>query len=131
MLSDKTKHMLNFQGGISKVSYLEYQSKNLKTPSATRIIYFNNHAAPSHLSELFKRSNGKRLLSKVCGPEKAELKSFNVCQSERQAMEAVKWIRNLEDQLDTELREKCKQIFIELAELELKDQVQRNLLKRV
>ncbi|WP_444927870.1 hypothetical protein ACJJI4_09445 [Microbulbifer sp. TRSA002] len=131
MLSDKTKHTLNFHGGISKVSYLEHEPENLKTPSATRIIFFNNHAAPSHLSELFKRSNGKRLLDKVCSPERSELKSFDVCQGERQAMEAVEWIRNLEDKLDTELREKCEQIFIELAELELKNQVQRNLLKKV
>ncbi|WP_444941500.1 hypothetical protein ACJJI3_03360 [Microbulbifer sp. ZKSA004] len=131
MLSAKSKDVLNFHGGISGVSYLEQQPTTRDLPSAKRIIYYNNNTSPSHLSELFKRSNGQQLLNKVCVPDRSDIQPSACYEGEKKALYALEWIRGLDCNLTAEIREKSEQIFMELAELELKDQVQRNLLCKV
>lgn len=131
MAIDKAQTSLNFSGGIHEVSFLDRQKDFPQLPQAKRIIYFNEDAAPSNLSRLFRGFNGNQLVDKVCRPNRKEHEAVQAGFAGRQAIAAFNWIESLEDKIDPELKGKVEDIFKEFVENELKEQVQRNLLKQV
>ena len=131
MAIDKATAALNFAGGINGVSYLGREQYQPKLPQTKRIIYFNEDAAPSNLSKLFRSFNGNNLVDKVCKPSGDEFKTFQAQFPEKRAIAALQWLQTLDGQIEPHIQQKAKAIIMQLAEFVLKEQVQRNLLKQV
>jgi len=122
---------LNFSGGIQAVSYAN-QEKSLPTlPKAKRIIFFNEDAAPSNLAKLFRCFNARHLINRVCRPNKKEYETLQANNSTRQAMATLEWLREIDAPVDPVLKQKAETILAQFAEVELKVQIQRNLLTQV
>lgn len=131
MAVNKTQAGLNFSGGIQEVSYIEDSKRQPELPQTTRIIYFNQDAAPSNLSKLFRSFNGQNLVNKVCRPSRKEYELLNTGGSVRQAMSALQWLIDLETLIEPKMRQQAEATLAQIAELELKVQVQRSLLVKV
>ena len=128
---NQTKSSLNFSGGIHSVTRLDRQADIPDLPQAKKIIYFTDDALPTHLSKVFPRFKGKSLVDKICRPCREEVEKLQADYSGRQALNALNWLKALDADIDSELRDAAEKILTESVELELKEQVQRNLLKQV
>ncbi|VUD69234.1 hypothetical protein TDB9533_04601 [Thalassocella blandensis] len=131
MAVNSAKSSLNFSGGINAVSFLNKEKSQPNLPEAKRIIFFNEDAAPSHLSKLFNSFTGKTLLDRTCKPSKQEFLALQANFSGRQAMTVLQWFKSLERDTSLAKNQKIEDILTMFAEVELKEQVQRNLLKQV
>ncbi|GLS24668.1 hypothetical protein [Marinibactrum halimedae] len=131
MVNNDTKATLNFSGGIETVSYLERQRDFPALPKAKRIIYFTEDAAPSHLAKLYQKFTSKCLLDKICRPQKQEFNTVENELSHQGALSAIDWLNTLEGKIPQPLAEKAQDVLKRIAELEITEQVQRNLLKQV
>ena len=131
MKVNQTESSLNFSGGIHSVSYKERQLTELTQPQPRRIIYFTEDAAPSHITQQFPCFNARRLIEKECRPERKDYKTFQNNFSNTQALSALNWLKNETTQISHPLKDKALALLAELAETELKEKVQRNLLKQV
>ncbi len=131
MAISNTKASLDFTAGIDAVSHLAKASEQPELPQTKRIIYFSDDAAPSHLAKLFRGFNSKQLIEKACRPSRQEYESSPADFSGVRAIEASQWLATLDTPIDTQLKEKAEALLQQIAEIELKTHIQRNLLKQV
>ena len=131
MSISNVKSGLGFSSGIQEISFKERQQGPSLPAQAKRIIYYTLDAAPSNLTKIFRFFNSQRLLENVCRPAPRECENLAAEYSREPALAALNWLATMQGKVAPELYESAETVLRELAEIEMKGQVQRNLLKQV
>lgn len=127
MAISSTKASLDFSAGIDAVSHVAKQTQLPILPPSKRIIFFTDDAAPSNLAKLFRGFNSKHLIEKACRPNRQD----SECSDDIRAIDACQWLANADIPVATELKIKAEALLQQIADVELKTHIQRNLLKQV
>ena len=125
MAKQSTLLNTHLRDGLAGISHMQKQDAHEPRLVKQRMIYVTSDVIASHLSTLFTRFKGLRLIRRICRPSEEESQALQSPQL-NQATLALAWCQELD--IDPTIRQNALPLLQEIAELHVQQQIQSKLL---